>query len=318
MKVIEHLNHGGDHTPISFEILPPVKGKSIQSIHRILDQLMEFNPPFINVTYHRAEYKYKLRNNGLYEKVYVRKRPGTVGICAAIRYKYGVDAVPHLVCGGFSRSETEDALLDLNYLGIDNVLLLRGDAVKSEGRFIPEPKGNRNALELVEQTVNLNKGVYLEEELRNGIKTDFCIGVAGYPEKHIEAPNMKSDLTFLKQKVEAGADYVVTQMFFDNQKYYDYVAACRAEGINVPIIPGIKPLTRRSQIYKLPGIFNMSLPEALVDAVNACKTDEQVRKVGIEWTIAQSKELLKFGVPCLHFYTMSYARHIVAIMKGLK
>jgi len=318
LKVIEHLNHGGDHTPISFEILPPVKGKSIQSIHRILDQLMEFNPPFINVTYHRAEYKYKLRNNGLYEKVYVRKRPGTVGICAAIRYKYGVDAVPHLVCGGFSRSETEDALLDLNYLGIDNVLLLRGDAVKSEGRFIPEPKGNRNALELVEQTVNLNKGVYLEEELRNGIKTDFCIGVAGYPEKHIEAPNMKSDLTFLKQKVEAGADYVVTQMFFDNQKYYDYVAACRAEGINVPIIPGIKPLTRRSQIYKLPGIFNMSLPEALVDAVNACKTDEQVRKVGIEWTIAQSKELLKFGVPCLHFYTMSYARHIVAIMKGLK
>ncbi|MGB1204983.1 MAG: methylenetetrahydrofolate reductase [NAD(P)H] [Chitinophagales bacterium] len=316
MKVTEYLNNNGT-TPISFEILPPLKGKSIQAMYRILDRLMEFKPPFINVTYHRAEYKYKLRESGLYEKVYVRKRPGTVGICAAIRYKYKVDAVPHLVCGGFTKSETEDALLDLNYLGIDNVLLLRGDAVKSEGRFIPEVKGNKNAIELVEQTVNLNKGIYLEEDLQNGIKTNFCIGVAGYPEKHSEAPNLKTDLRYLKQKVDAGADYIVTQMFFDNQKYFDFVKACRNTGISVPIIPGLKPITRRSQVYRLPGIFNINLPEDLVAAIEKCKTDEAVKQVGIEWTIAQAKSLQEFGVPCLHFYTMSLAKNISKIVRGL-
>ena len=316
MKVTEYLK-SSDSTPISFEILPPLKGKSIQSMYRILDQLMEFKPPFINVTYHRAEYKYKLRENGLYEKVYVRKRPGTVGICAAIRYKYKVDAVPHLVCGGFTQSETEDALLDLNYLGIDNVLLLRGDAVKSEGHFIPETKGNKNAIELVKQTVNLNKGIYLEEDLQNGIKTNFCIGVAGYPEKHSEAPNLNTDLRFLKQKIDAGAAYIVTQMFFDNQKYFDFVKNCRNVGINVPIIPGLKPLTNRSQIYRLPGIFNISLPEDLVTAIEKCKTDEAVKQVGIEWTIAQSKALKEFGVPCLHYYTMSLAKTVSKIVKGI-
>jgi len=316
LKVIDHLNNA-TRTPISFEILPPVKGKSIQAMYRILDQLTEYNPSFINVTYHRSEYKYKLRNNGLYEKVNTRKRPGTVGICASIKYKYGIDTVPHLVCGGFSKNETEDALLDLNYLGIDNVLLLRGDAVKLERTFVPEPDGNRNALELVEQTVKLNNGVYLEEDLVNGIHTNFCIGVAGYPEKHAEAPNMKSDLEFLKRKIDAGADYVVTQMFFDNQKYINFVQACRKEGITVPIIPGLKPLTKKAQLYRLPGIFNINMPDELVQAVRQCKTDKEARKVGIEWTIQQCKELMEFGAPCLHFYTMSFASAIKAIMKGL-
>ncbi|MFK7908114.1 MAG: methylenetetrahydrofolate reductase, partial [Chitinophagales bacterium] len=258
MKVIEQFNKT-DKPLISFEILPPLKGKSIQSMYRILDLLMEFNPPFINVTYHRAEYKFKLLPSGLYEKVYTRKRPGTVGICAAIQYKYGVDAVPHLVCGGFNRNETEDALVDLNYLGVNNVLLLRGDAVKGERSFMPEANGHKNALELVEQVVNMNRGNYLEEDLRNPVETEFCIGVAGYPEKHQEAPNTTSDLNYLKRKIDAGADYIVTQMFFDNQKYFDFVKDCRAAGITVPIIPGIKPITTQSQIRRLPGIFNISL-----------------------------------------------------------
>lgn len=317
MKVIEQFGNV-DKTLISFEILPPLKGKSIQSMYRILDSLMEFSPPFINVTYHRAEYKFKLLPNGLYEKVYTRKRPGTVGICAAIQYKYGVDAVPHLVCGGFGRNETEDALVDLNYLGVNNVLLLRGDPVKGERSFVPEARGNKNAFELVQQVVNLNKGIYLEEDLRNPVQTDFCIGVAGYPEKHSEAPNMAIDLKYLKQKVEAGADYIVTQMFFDNQKYFDYVKICREAGIHVPIIPGIKPITRQSQITRLPGIFNISLPENLVTEIQKQGDNkERVKEVGIEWTVQQCKELLEFGVPCLHFYTMSAAGPFQKIMKKL-
>jgi methylenetetrahydrofolate reductase (NADPH) len=205
LKVIEHLEQKKRQPLISFEILPPLKGKSIESVNKILDELVDYQPAFINVTYHRAEYKFKLLENGLFEKVHIRKRPGTVGICAAIQYKYGIDAVPHLVCGGFARSETEDALMDLNYLGINNVLLLRGDAMKNEKNFVPEVNGNRNSLDLVQQAVNLNKGVYLEEDLQDPIKTDFCIGVAGYPEKHFEAPNMQSDLDYLKKKVDAGA-----------------------------------------------------------------------------------------------------------------
>ncbi|MEZ4887231.1 MAG: methylenetetrahydrofolate reductase [NAD(P)H] [Chitinophagales bacterium] len=316
MKVIEQFNQT-DKALISFEILPPLKGKSIQSMYRILDLLMEFQPPFINVTYHRAEYKFKLLENGLYEKVYTRKRPGTVGICAAIQYKYGVDAVPHLVCGGFNKNETEDALVDLNYLGVNNVLLLRGDAVKGERSFMPETNGNKNAVELVEQVVNMNNGIYLEEDLRNPVKTDFCIGVAGYPEKHQEAPNTASDLKYLKQKIDAGADYIVTQMFFDNQKYFDFVRNCRAVGINVPIIPGLKPITSQSQVDRLPGIFNISLPEDLVTEIQKYDDREKVREIGIEWTVQQCRELLDFGVPCLHFYTMSEAGPFQKIMKTL-
>ena len=286
-------------------------------MYGILDQLMDYNPPFINVTYHRAEYKFKQLPSGLFEKVYTRKRPGTVGICAAIKYKYKVDAVPHLVCGGFSRMETEDALVDLNYLEIDNVLLLRGDPVKNERRFIPEPNGNKVAVDLVRQAVDMNNGIYLEEDLKNPTHTDFCIGVAGYPEKHFESPNLETDLRYLKQKVDAGADYIVTQMFFDNQQYFRFVEECRKAGINIPIIPGIKPITRTSQINTLPGIFHVSLPDGLVSELNKCETNEAAKTVGIEWAIEQCKELLEYGVPCLHFYTMSAAAPFHRIMKGI-
>lgn len=303
MKVTEHIKHSKS-TLFSIEILPPLKGKGIEDIFATLDPLMEFNPPFIDVTYHREDYVYKKRPGGLLEKVTVRKRPGTVGICAAIMAKYKVEAVPHLICGGFTKQETEDVLIEFNYIGVNNVLALRGDAVKSEGVFVAEPKGNNYAIDLVEQLQRMNNGLYLEEELENGSKTNFCIGVAGYPEKHFEAPNMQTDLKFLKAKVDAGADYIVTQMFFDNQKYIDFVKNCREMKINIPIIPGLKPITKKSQLKMLPRIFKIDIPEELYDAIDNCKNDEQVKKVGIEWAINQSKELMKFGVPCLHYYTM--------------
>ncbi len=313
MKITDYLKKAKNETLISFEILPPLKGGRIQSIFDVLDPLMEFKPPFIDVTYHREEYIYKQRPSGYYEKTFIRKRPGTVGICAAIMNKYGVDAVPHLICGGFTVEETENALIDLSFLGINNVLALRGDARKFEGRFIPEPGGHPYAIDLVKQMDNMNKGVYLDDNIDNGLATDFCIGVAGYPEKHFEAPNMKSDMKFLKEKVDAGADYIVTQMFFDNQKYFDFVDLCREYDINVPIIPGLKPITRASQISTLPRIFFTNMPDDLVDAILATKTKEAAKEVGIEWCIAQSKELKAAGVPCLHYYTMGDVKTFVRI-----
>lgn len=265
---------------------------------------MEFNPPFINVTYHRAEYIYRRNEDGGFRKVVTRKRPGTVGICAAIRNHYDVDAVPHLICGGFNKDATEDALIDLHFLGIDNVLVLRGDPLKSESRFTPEPDGHQYAVDLVHQVNAMNRGAYLEEDLKNPFSTNFCIGVAGYPEKHFEAPNLKTDLKFLKQKIDAGGEYIVTQMFFDVASYKNFVNACREEGINVPIIPGIKPLTRKSQITTIPRIFSVDIPEDLYDAMEKCKSSEDAQEVGIEWTIQQCKELIEFGAPCIHFYTM--------------
>lgn len=316
LKVTEHLQ-SATRTLISFEILPPLKGKSIGSLYRILDELMVFKPPFINVTYHRAEYKFKQLENGLFDRVYTRKRPGTVGICAAIAFKYGVDAVPHLVCGGFSRAETEDALLDLNYLGINNVLLLRGDAAVGEPIFRAESNGHRNALELVRQAVDLNNGKYIDDDLQDPIKTDFCIGVAGYPEKHFEAPNELADLRYLKQKIDAGADYIVTQMFFDNQKYFDFVARCRNIGITVPIIPGLKPITNIQQVSRIPGLFHVHIPDDLTKAIETAKNKEAVRQVGIEWATTQSRELIAAGVPCVHFYTMSTVEPFKEIMKNI-
>lgn len=316
MKVTEHLQNTS-RSLISFEILPPLKGKSIGSLYRILDELMAFKPPFINVTYHRAEYKFKQLGNGLFERVYTRKRPGTVGICAAIAFKYGIDAVPHLVCGGFSRAETEDALLDLNYLGINNVLLLRGDAAVGEPTFSAEANGHRNALELVRQAVNLNNGIYIDDDLQDPIKTDFCIGVAGYPEKHFEAPNTLADLRYLKQKVDAGAHYIVTQMFFDNKKYFDFVTQCRAIGITVPIIPGIKPITNIQQVSRIPGIFHIQIPDDLTKALENAKNKEAVRQVGMEWATMQSRELIAAKVPCVHFYTMSSVEPFKEIMKAI-
>ena len=303
-KITQYIQEA-KKTLFSFEILPPLKGESIQSIFSAIEPLMEFNPPFIDVTYHREEYVYKLRENGLLEKRTIRKRPGTVGICAAIMNRFKVDAVPHIICGGFSKEETENALIDLSFLGIENVLVLRGDPIKSEGVFVAEPDGHRYSTELLQQVVNLNKGIYLDEEMKKPIPTEFCIGVAGYPEKHFEAPSMRFDLQKLKHKVDMGADYVVTQMFYDNQKYIDYVRRCRQEGINVPIIPGLKPLTSKKQLVALPRAFFIDLPDDLVDAVEKCKDDAAVKQVGIEWCIQQSKELMEFGVPVLHYYTMS-------------
>jgi methylenetetrahydrofolate reductase (NADPH) len=303
MKVTEHISQAKD-TLISFEILPPLKGKSIESIYEHLDPLMEFKPAFINVTYHRSEHMFKKRVDGSFEKVEIRKRPGTVAICAALMNHYNVDAVPHLICGGFSREETENALIDLNFLGVDNVLVLRGDAPKNESNFEPEPHGHRYASELLHQVANMNNGIYLEEDLQGGVKTQFCIGVAGYPEKHFEAPNMQTDMSYLKQKVANGAGYIVTQMFFDNQKFFDFVKKCREMGITVPIIPGLKPLSTKKQLTVLPRTFHIDIPTDLSNEILKCKSDKEVEVVGTEWLIQQSKELKEFGVPVLHYYTV--------------
>jgi methylenetetrahydrofolate reductase (NADPH) len=317
MKVTDILEQKKNQTAVSFEILPPLKGKSIESLYRILDNLMDFKPPFIDVTYHREEHEYKQTKSGYFEKIAVRKRPGTVGICAAIKLKYEVEAVPHLICGGFTREETENALIDLNFLGINNILALRGDARKLEKKFVPEIGGNAYALDLVKQISDMNNGVYIDDDLVNAYKTNFCISVAGYPEKHFEAANYEEDLIQLKAKVDAGAAYVVTQMFFDNKVYFKFVDDCRKIGINVPIIPGIKPITRISQLNFIPSAFYIDFPDDLVKALRACKNDEDAKQLGIEWCILQSKELLKYGVPCLHYYTMSDANTIRKVCEGV-
>ncbi|GAA0532161.1 methylenetetrahydrofolate reductase [NAD(P)H] [Chitinophaga japonensis] len=316
MKVTEHIAQAKD-TLISFEILPPLKGKSIESIYDHLDPLMEFKPAFINVTYHRSEHMFKKRGDGSFEKVEIRKRPGTVGICAAIMNHYNVDAVPHLICGGFSREETENALIDLNFLGVDNVLVLRGDAPKNETFFEPHPDGHRYALELLQQVVNMNNGVYLEEDLQEGVKTKFCIGVAGYPEKHFEAPNMQTDIAHLKRKVEKGADYIVTQMFFDNQKFFDFVTKCRDMGITIPIIPGLKPITSKKQLTVLPRTFHVDIPDELSTEILKCKTDKEVEEVGTQWLIQQSRELKQFGVPVLHYYTLGKPKVVKRVVEAV-
>ncbi len=317
MKVTDHIKQANGKTLFTFELLPPLKGETIESIYQTADPLMEYNPAFIDVTYHREEIVYKERPDGLIEKKTVRKRPGTVGISAAIKFKYKIDVVPHIICGGFTREETENALIDLYFLGIDNLLLIRGDNPAGEKVFRPEPDGHKHALELVKQVVALNKGSYLEEELLNPIPTNYCIGVAGYPEKHVEAPNLQLDLQNLRDKVDAGADYIVTQMFFDNSKYFAFVEACRQIGITVPIIPGLKPLSIKSQITSLPKTFAIDLPEELVTEVLKCRDNQQVRQVGIEWGIKQSRELVKAGVPVLHFYTMGKSDNIRKIVEAV-
>lgn len=316
MKVTEHLRQAKG-TLISFEILPPLKGKTINSIYEHLDPLMEFKPSFINVTYHRAEHIFKKKADSSFEKVEVRKRPGTVGICAAIMNHYKVDAVPHLICGGFTVRETEDALIDLYFLGIDNVLVLRGDAAKNEAFFEPEPEGHRYAIDLLKQTVNLNNGIYLEESIRNGFRTNFCIGVAGYPEKHFESPNASTDMLYLKAKVDAGAEYIVTQMFFDNRKYFDFVKSCRENGIDVPIIPGLKPISSIKQLSMLPRTFHVDIPAELSTEILKCKTDADVEIVGTEWLKQQSLDLKKAGVPVLHYYTLGKPKIIENVVKAI-
>jgi len=304
MKITELIKQSKE-TLVSFEILPPLKGGSMQDIFKVCDALMDFNPPFIDVTYHREEYIYNVRPSGYYEKIAIRKRPGTVGICASLMHKYDIQAVPHLICGGFSKAETENALIDLNFLGIKNVLALRGDARKFDAKFIPETDGHQYASDLVNQIVGMNNGQYLDPNIENGFKMDFCIGIAGYPEKHFEAPSFKSDLKYAKMKVDAGAEYIVTQMFFDNKKYFEFVDACRAEGINVPIIPGLKPLTKKYQLQSIPRNFYVNFPHELIEEIEKCEGDsKKIKQLGIEWCIAQSKELKEKGAPVLHYYTM--------------
>lgn len=317
MKVIDHIKRAKGNTLFSIEILPPLKGENIRLLFDNLDPLMEFKPPFIDVTYHREEFVYKKKENGLLEKTSTRKRPGTVGICAAIQNHYKCDTVPHIICGGFSKEETENALIDLQFLGIDNVLALQGDAIKTEARFAPEHDGHKYASELLEQIVSMNQGRFLDEDLVTGSPTNFCIGVAGYPEKHFSSPNLKTDLKYLKLKVDMGAEYIVTQMFFDNKKYFDFVGLCRDAGIQVPIVPGLKPITTKSQGNILPTVFHIDLPEELADEVENCKDNAAVKQVGIEWAIKQSKELVKFGVPTLHFYSMGKSDPIFKIAKEL-
>ncbi len=317
MKVTDHLKNANGKTLFSIEILPPLKGENIRTLFDNIDPLMEFKPPFIDVTYHREEYVYKKKEAGLLEKSTTRKRPGTVGICAAIQNHYKVDTVPHIICGGFSKEETENALIDLHFLGVDNVLVLQGDAIKTESKFIPDPDGHKFASELLGQVVEMNNGKYIDEDLDKPSPTDFCIGVAGYPEKHFNAPNLKTDLKYLKLKVDMGAQYIVTQMFFDNKPYFEFVDKCREAGINVPIIPGIKPITAKGQLTILPKIFNIDIPEELTEEVMKCKDNVAAKQVGIEWCVAQSRELMQRGVPTLHYYSMGKSDPIYRIAKEL-
>ncbi len=316
MKVTEYIRQASG-TLFSFEILPPLKGEDITSIFNAIDPLMEFKPAFIDVTYHREEFVYKSHGNGLLEKRTVRKRPGTVGICAAVMNRYGVDTVPHIICGGFSREETENALIDLNFLGIENVLVLRGDSIKSEANFVAHPEGHAYASDLLQQVVEMNAGHYLDDSLEKPAPTNFCIGVAAYPEKHFEAPNLQTDLSYLKKKVEMGADYIVTQMFFDNQKFFEFEKKCREIGIEVPIIPGLKPFTTKRQLTVLPSIFHIDIPQELVCEIEKCKDNQAVRQVGIEWAVQQSRELIAHNVPCLHYYSMGKSASVRKIGEAL-
>ncbi len=316
MKVIEQIKKA-TKTEFSFELLPPVKGHSIQKLYDAIDPLMEFKPININITYHQQEVVFKKVNKNLVETKIVKRRPGTVAISAAIKHKYNITVVPHLICGGFTKEETESALIDLHYLGMHNLLALRGDPPKGDKRFTPEEDGHSQAADLVRQIINMNKAIYIEEDLVNATPTDFSVAVAGYPEKHFEAPNMKSDLAYLKDKVDAGADYIVTQMFFNNKKYFDFVDLCRAIGITVPIIPGIKPITFLNDLHLLPQTFSIELPDELVKELQKCKETADTRQVGVEWGIEQSKELKAAGVPVIHYYSLGLSKNIRQIVEAV-
>lgn len=316
MKVIDIINNS-QKTVFSFELLPPLKGNDTSKLFTTIESLTDFDPKYINITTHRDELEFKEMPDGSILKRTVRKRPGTVAIAASIQYKYGIPVVPHILCGGFTKSETEHVLIDLNFLGIKNVLALRGDGVKNQHVFKPEPNGHSNAIQLVEQIKDLTEGKYLDKDLKNNTPLDFSIGVAGYPEKHFECPNMELDLSYLKQKVDAGADYIVTQMFFDNKVYYDFVEKCRAVGITVPIIPGIKPINLKNQLTVLPKIFSIDLPAELVSELSKCRNNEEARKVGTEWAIYQSKDLVANSAPSLHIYTYGISDNVKEIVKAV-
>lgn len=299
----------------TFELLPPLKGHSLERVYRAIDRLIKFEPAYINFTSHRNEVIYKERPDGLIEKRTIRKRPGTIAMAAAVRYKYNITVVPHMLVGGFTRQETENALIEMSFLGIDDVLALRGDPPLGSRMFIPEKGGHKYALDLVKQIVNMNKGVYIDE-VEHTTPSNFCIGVAGYPEKHIESPNMKFDLEMLKKKVDAGAEYIVTQMFYDNSKFFSFVDRCRETGITVPIIPGIKPIITKTDMKVLPQTFKIEMPEELINELAKCKTDKEAWQVGIDWATMQSKELLAHDVPGIHYYTFGSSDNISRIVKA--
>ena len=316
-KITQYIEQANGKTLFSMEVIPPVKGNNISELLANIEPLMEFKPPFVDVTYHREEYLEKPQPDGSVKHIITRKRPGTIGICSSIMHRFKVDTVPHVLCGGFTKDETEDFLMDLHYLGIENVLVLRGDPAKPFKTFKPRTNGHAYASELLQQVASMNQGAYLHEEVEKLDPTNFCIGVSAYPEKHFEAVDFDTDFKYLKEKVAAGADYIVTQMFFDNQKYFDFVNLCRAEGINIPIIPGLKPLSTKKQLSILPRLFHLDMPADFVKAVENCPDDTQARQVGIEWSIQQCKELMAFGVPVLHFYTMGKSDNIYKVAKEL-
>lgn len=312
MKIAEILRNTKE-TLFSFELLPPLKGKTIDDIYNAIDPLIEFNPLNINITYHQQESVYRVTENGLMERKIISKRPGTVAISAAIMRKYNQTVVPHIICGGHTREETEDLLIDLHFLGLNNLLVLRGDPQKDQRSFIAEHGGHEHSCQLVEQIMNMNKGIYLDRDLKHTTRTDFSIGVAGYPEKHYEAPNKETDMKHLKAKVDAGAEYIVTQMFFNNAYFFDFVKKCREAGITVPIVPGIKPITTIKDIELLPRVFHIDIPNELVSEVEKCKDNTEAKQLGVEWTTMQSKELKKAGVPAIHYYTIGISDNIKKI-----
>ena len=315
MSVIEKIR-SAKSTLFTFELLPPLKGHSIERVYATIDRLMEFSPAYINFTSHRNEAVYRERPDGLLEKRVVRKRPGTFALAAAVKYKYNIPVVPHVLCGGFTKEETENVLIEMNFLGINDVLALRGDPQRGSRSFIPEKDGHSNTWELVQQIVDMNNGKYLEESLQDTAPASFCIGVAGYPEKHFEAPNRQVDLENLKLKVETGASYIVTQMFFDNRKFYRFRDECRAMGIDVPIIAGIKPISAVNDINLLPQTFHIDMPNELVAALRKCKNDNEAREAGIEWAVQQSKDLIAEGVPGIHYYTLGRSDNVARIVKA--
>ena len=312
MKIIEIIKESKDPL-FSFEILPPLKGNSIYKVYDIIDKLLKFNPKFVNITSHHSEYIYKPLPDGTHKRVSIVKRPGTVAVSAAIQNKYGLIPVPHIICNGFSKEETEYALLDLNFLGIDNLFLVRGDQENHRSDKKNPEDFNIHSLDLQKQINEFNRGIGINDTIIEGIETPFSYGMACYPEKHEEAPNMASDIYYLKQKVENGADYLISQMFFDNSKFFSFVERCRKNGINVPILPGIKQITRKQHLNLLPKTFKIDIPEELASEIRDCKNEEEVKKVGVEWGIKQCRELLENGVPGIHFYTMSASESVAKI-----
>ena len=316
MRVIDLIN-SQEKTAFSFEILPPLKGTGIERLYQTIDLLREFDPKYINITTHRSEYVYKELGNGLFQRIRLRRRPGTVAVAAAIQNKYGITVVPHVLCSGYTCEDTEYTLLDLQFLGITDLLVLRGDKAKHESVFVPEEGGHAHAIELEEQINNFNKGIFVDGSEMTVTKTPFSYGVACYPEKHEEAPNLESDIYWLKKKIEAGAEYAVTQLFYDNRKYFAFVEQARAAGITCPIIPGIKPMKKLSQLSVIPKTFKVDIPEELAHEVQKCTTDEQVRQVGIEWCIQQCRELMAHGVPSIHFYSIGAADSIREVARQI-